>query len=158
MSCSNCNGCQKKTVEEIVEEFNGDKTALIACLQRVQKEYGYISKESIKTISDKLQIAESEIYGVVSFYSQFETARPADNTIEVCLGTACYVLGANDILEKICSTLKIKPNVTSEDGKWRVSTTRCLGCCGLAPVITINGKVYGRVKMNQVEEILKEYM
>ena len=130
---------------------------IIEALQDVMHEEKYISEESIKKISKKLNVSEAEIYGVATFYSQFSLEKSAKYTINVCTGTTCFVLGAESILNTLCKQLNVEPNKLSKDGKWYISTTRCLGCCGLAPVMTINGKTYGNLKPTDIATILKEY-
>ena len=130
---------------------------IIEALQKEMSTNGWISEDAIRAISKRLGKAESEIYGVATFYSQFSLEKTAKYTISVCTGTTCFILGADKILEEICSQLNIKPNTLSEDGKWYVSTARCLGCCGMAPVISINGEVFGNLKPNMVKDILAKF-
>ena len=111
----------------------------------------------LKEISKRLGKAESEIYGVATFYAQFSLEKTATYTISVCTGTTCFILGAEKILEEICNQLNVKPDTISEDGKWYVSTARCIGCCGMAPVMSINGEVYGNLKPNMIKDILAKY-
>ena len=108
-------------------------------------------------ISESLNIAESKIYGIITFYSQFTLTPKAKYNIDVCLGTACFVLGAQDIMDKILDKLKVKVGQMTPDGKWIVTSCRCLGCCGLAPAITINGEVYGKLKPEDVDKILDSF-
>ena len=111
----------------------------------------------IKQISNALKIAESEIFGIITFYSQFTLTPKAKYNIDVCLGTACFVLGAQEIMDKILAKLNVKVGQMTSDGKWIVTSCRCLGCCGLAPAITINGEVYGKLKPEDVDKILDSF-
>ena len=141
----------------VLEEYKGQKNSIMPVLQKTQGIFGYIPEGSVKLISNALTIAESEIYGIITFYSQFTLTPKAKYNIDVCLGTACFVLGANDIMEKILAKLGVKVGEMTKDGKWIVTSCRCLGCCGLAPAITINGEVYGKVKVEDVEKILNSF-
>ena len=157
--------CNRLGTDEQVESFNTLLSAhqkkndeIMVVLQKTQDIFGYIPKESVKMISDSLKIAESEIYGIITFYSQFSLTPKAKYNIDVCLGTACFVLGANDVLEKFLAKLNVKVGQMTPDGKWIVTSCRCLGCCGLAPAITINGEVYGKLKPEDVDKILDSYV
>ena len=156
--------CNRLGTDEQVESFNTLLSAhqnkndeIMVVLQKTQDIFGYIPKESVKMISDSLKIAESEIYGIITFYSQFSLTPKAKYNIDVCLGTACFVLGANDVLEKILAKLNVKVGQMTPDGKWIVTSCRCLGCCGLAPAITINGEVYGKLKVEDIDKIVDSY-
>lgn len=155
----NCNNCKNKCengLDKIIEKHADKSDNLIICLQQVQDFLGYISKESVTKVSKALKVAESEVYGVVTFYSQFRTEPNAKYVIDVCMGTACYVLGANDIMQEFCNQLKVRQGEVSSDGKWLVTSIRCLGCCGLAPVVSIGGKIYGNVQKSDISRIIKE--
>lgn len=157
-----CN-CERLGTDEQVAEFNGvldtykDRTDIMVVLQKTQGIFGYIPEKSVKLISDNLNMPESDIYGIISFYSQFTLTPKAKYNIDVCLGTACFVLGANDVLNKILSKLNVKVGQPTPDNKWIVTSCRCLGCCGLAPAITINGEVYGKMKVEDVDRILDSF-
>lgn len=155
--CKNCNCNSKKTLEEVIVPFKENSSLLIPCLQAVQEYLGYISKEAIIKISQILDVPQSKIYGVITFYSQFRLTPSAKNVVDICMGTACYVLGANDVLEEFLKQLNLKSDEVSQDGKWLVTSVRCLGCCGLAPVVSVNGKVYGNVKTSDVSNIIKDF-
>lgn len=158
-ACSGCGGCNTKkvTVKSIVAQFKDNPGPLIPVLQKVQDEFGYISEQSMKEVSRELGIPESEVFGVFSFYSQFRDKPPAKFTIDICMGTACYVLGSGDVMNEFCSLLNIKQGETSSDGMWKIMGSRCLGCCGLAPVVSINGKIHGHVKRKDVAAIIEQY-
>ena len=147
-----------KRVEEIIAEYKNENTPLMMILSQVQKEYGYIPFEVQEIISEKLGIPVSEIYGVVTFYSFFSLKPKGKFVIGVCLGTACYVKGAQQICDKFSELLGIKPGETTEDGRFTITTLRCVGACALAPVMQINGKTYGNITAKDVPGILETYM
>ena len=156
--------CKKLGTNEQVAEFNslletnkGNSGNIMEVLQKTQGIFGYIPEESVKMISDALAIAEGDIFGIITFYSQFSLTPKAKYNIDICLGTACFVLGANDIMEKILAKLGVRVGEMTKDGKWIVTSCRCLGCCGLAPAITINGEVYGKLKVEDVDKIIDSY-
>ena len=148
---------QVKEFESILKKYNGKKDCIMPVLQKTQEIFGYISEICVKKISNNLGVSESEIFGIITFYSQFTLVPKAKYNIDVCLGTACFVLGANEILEKILAKLGVKVGETTKDGKWIVTSCRCLGCCGLAPAITINGEVYGKLKVEDIDKILDSF-
>lgn len=148
---------QVKEFENVLEKYKGRKDNIMVVLQMTQKIFGYIPEKSVPKIAETLKMAESEIYGIISFYSFFTLTPKAKYNIDVCLGTACFVLGANDVLERILGKLKIRVGQMTPDGKWIVTSCRCLGCCGLAPAITINGEVYGKLKPEDVDRILDSF-
>lgn len=148
---------QKEKFLNLIQTFKGNKNELINVLQKTQDIYGYLPEHLVQEISTSLDVALSEIYGVITFYTQFSLVPRATYTIDLCLGTACFVNGADQILEKLCEKLNLKAGELSKDGKWMISTCRCIGCCGLAPVIRINDRVYGKVKPEEIDGILKEY-
>lgn len=142
---------------DYIESIEDKRGALIAVLHKAQHLFGYLSDEVILFISDKLDIPSSKIYGVISFYSYFTTKQRGDNVVNVCLGTACFVRGADAIMKEFEKELNIKAGETSQDMKFTLSGLRCIGACGLAPVVMINDKVYGRVEVSQVKKIVEEY-
>jgi len=131
--------------------------ALMPILQEGQKIFGALPLEVQQNISEKLNVPLAEIYGVVTFYSQFTLEPVGDYLVGVCLGTACYVRGAQAIVDKIGSDLNLKVGATSADGKYTLQATRCIGACGLAPVMTVNEDVYGRISDKDVPTILAKY-
>lgn len=153
--CS-CNKIDENLVK-IVEEYKHDKSNLIQVLNGVQEYYGYIPKESMIYISEEMKIPVAEIYGVVTFYSRFSLKPKGKYNICVCQGTACYVKGAERILDKVKKELGINVGETTDDGKFSLEPTRCLGACGLAPVFTVNGEVYGKATVEKVKKVLDEY-
>ena len=131
--------------------------ALMPIMQHAQESFGYLSLENQILIADSLGIPVTEVYGVATFYSQFSLVPKGDNIISVCQGTACYVKGGAQVLAKVEEILKITSNETTEDGLFTIQDTRCLGCCGLAPVMTINEDVYGKVTPDMIPGILDKY-
>lgn len=148
---------QQKKLEEIIASQNGDKSALMAVLQKAQEIYGYLPIEVQTIIAKELDIPLEEVYGVVTFYSQFSLYPKGEYKISVCLGTACYVKGAGDVFDKIARELSIKSGECTADGKFSLDACRCIGACGLAPVLTVNDEVYGKVTVDDVDTILAKY-
>ncbi len=130
---------------------------LMPVMQYAQDSFGYLSLETQIVIAEGLGIPVTEVYGVATFYAQFSLTPKGDYVISVCQGTACYVKGAAQVLERVEQILKITSNETTEDGKFTIQDTRCLGCCGLAPVMTINDKVYGKLTADDIPGILATY-
>lgn len=133
------------------------KSLLIQILHKAQEDIGYIPTEVQKLIAKKLKIHVSKVYGVVTFYNFFSTKPRGKYPIDICLGTACYVAGANSIYEEFKKILNIEPEEITEDGLFSIHPVRCLGACGLAPVVKIGEKTYGRLKVSDVRKILREY-
>jgi len=157
-----CPGCGEidirlEKVKDITKKFKVMKGALIPVLHEVQKLFGYLPEEALQVVSEELNISMSEIYGVSTFYSQFTLEPKGEHIIKVCLGTACYVKGAQDILERFSSILEVEVGKTIRDGKFTLEAARCLGACGLAPVIIVDDKVYGRLIPDDVIRIIEEY-
>ncbi|NLW21673.1 MAG: NADH-quinone oxidoreductase subunit NuoE [Tissierellia bacterium] len=140
-----------------IKENKGKKGALMAVLHKAQDLFGYLPIEVQRMISEELRIPLSEIYGVATFYSQFSLIPKGKYKIGICLGTACYVKGAQEILEKLKEVLGIDVGQTTPDKKFSIDATRCLGACGLAPVMMINDDVYGRLTVDDIEEIINKY-
>ena len=146
-----------KKLIEVIEENKGTKGALMPVLHEAQKIFGCLPIEVQKVISEKLNIPMAEIYGVVTFYSQLSLEPKGKYVIGVCLGTACYVKGAQKIIDRISKDINVKIGATSPDGKFTLEATRCIGACGLAPVLTVNEDVYGRLVEADVPGILAKY-
>lgn len=140
-----------------IEELDYKPTELIAILHRAQHLFGYLPREVQEFIADKLNINVSKVYGVVTFYSFFTMEKKGKYVINICMGTACFVRGADKILKEFEEKLGIKNGETTADGKFTLSTLRCVGACGLAPVVQVNGKTYGNATIETVAEILEEY-
>ena len=141
-----------------IENNREDKGALMPVMHEAQEIYGYLPVEVQTVIAEKLNIPLAEVYGVATFYSQFSLNPKGKHQISVCLGTACYVKGSDKILEVLERELKIKCGECTPDGNFSIDSCRCVGACGLAPVMIIDGEVYGKLKEGEVEEILKGYM
>ena len=148
---------QEERLVAVIEEHKGVSGALISVLQKAQDIYGYLPLEVQKVIAERMGIPLEEIYGVVSFYAQFALNPRGKNKISCCLGTACYVKGAGEFYEQISKELGIKTGECTPDGKFSLEACRCIGACGLAPVLTVNEDVYGRLTSEEVELILKKY-
>jgi len=148
---------QEEKLLAVIGKHKGEKGAVIQILHEAQEIYGYLPIEVQKIIAQELGIPLAEIYGVVTFYSQFSLNPKGEYQIGVCLGTACYVKGSGDILEEIKEILKIDVGECTPDGKFSLEATRCVGACGLAPVVTINEDVYGRLGKGEMAAILAKY-
>ena len=144
-------------LHELIAKYKGTKGAIMPVLQQAQEIYGYLPAEVMDIIAKGLDVPMEEIYGVASFYSQFSLNPKGDVTIAVCLGTACYVKGSGDLINKISEIIGIESGETSADGKWSLDATRCIGACGLAPVLTVNDEVYGRLVVDDIPGIIKKY-
>lgn len=148
---------QGEQLLQVIAEHRGQPGATMPVLQAAQGIYGYLPEEVQVVVAEGLDIPLTEVYGVASFYAQFTLNPKGKNQISVCLGTACYVKGAADILEAVEKRLDIKPGGITPDGKFSLDACRCVGACGLAPVIMINNDVYGRLTSEQVGPILDRY-
>ncbi len=148
---------QEEQLKKIIAEYKGQDGALIPVLHKAQEIYGYLPIEVQTMIADGLEVPLAEVYGVVTFYTQFSLNPKGEYKIGVCLGTACYVKGSGDILEKIKEILKLEVDGCTPDGKFSLEATRCIGACGLAPVFTVNEDVYGRITADDVAGILAKY-
>lgn len=146
-----------KELDDFIDSLNSDPKELIAILHRAQDIFGYLPMVVQTHIARKLNINVSKVYGVVSFYSFFSMKPKGENVIAICLGTACFVRGSGKILERVEELLGIKNGETTPDGKFTITTLRCVGACGLAPVMQINDKTYGNITPEDVERILAEY-
>ncbi len=143
-------------ISAICDRYAGEKTPLMMILSDIQNEYGYIPLDVQELVSKKTGISVSEIYGVVTFYSFFSLTPKGKFVIGCCLGTACYVKGAQQVIDKFSEILGIKPGETTEDGMFTLDALRCIGACGIAPAVSINGKVYPKVEVSGVANIVKE--
>ena len=147
--------CNKfKDLEQFIKDGNDDESSLIAVLHRAQNLYGYLGREVQEYIAERLNIPESKVYGVITFYSYFSTEPKGKYVISICTGTACFVRGANDILEDFKKVLGVKEGETTKDGLFTVDTLRCVGSCAIAPVVLVNDKVYGHFTKSQVNELI----
>ena len=152
-----CNCNQKdEFLSNIFSTYLPVKDNLIQILNEVQEHYGYIPMFAQKEISEFLKIPLAEIYGVITFYSRFTLKPKGKYNIAVCLGTACYVKGSQKIMDRLKEKLGIEPGETTKDGKFSIEETRCVGACGLAPVFTVNGEVYGKATVQKMDQVLDE--
>jgi len=148
---------QECKLRDVIEKYKDQEGALMPVLQEAQGIYGYLPIEVQKMVAGGLGVPLSEVYGVATFYSQFSLNPKGKYQISVCLGTACYVKGSGEIFERISDSLGIKDGECTEDGMFSLSACRCIGACGLAPVMTINDEVYGKLTVNDIDKILDEY-
>ncbi len=148
---------QEDKLIEVITQLKNEKGCLMPILQKAQEIYGYLPIEVQTIISNETGFSLEKIYGVVTFYSQFSLYPKGQYSISVCLGTACYVKGSGDIYERIQECLGIEGGQTTPDGKYSLTDCRCIGACGLAPVLTVNDDVYGRLTVDDVEGILAKY-
>lgn len=154
MSCVNCD---HKTVEEIVKKWNYDREYVIEMLQDIQEEFRHISKVTLDEVNKLTGVPLADLYHIATFYKAFSLEPKGEFEIQVCMGTACHVKGAQRVLEAFERELDIKDGETTEDKKFTLEGVRCLGCCSLAPVITIGDDLYGEVEPAQVPKLLKKY-
>ena len=143
-------------LEKLFQEYLPVKDNLIQMLNEVQEHYGYVPMHVQKELSEFLNVPMAEIYGVVTFYSRFSLEPQGKYKISVCLGTACFVKGSQKIMDRLTDRLKIKEGETTKDGLFTIEQTRCVGACGLAPVFTVNGEVYGRASVQKLDQVLDE--
>ncbi len=143
-------------IKEICSRYTDEKTPLMMILSDIQNEYGYIPLEVQEIVSQETGIPVAEIYGVVTFYSFFSLTPKGKYVIGCCLGTACYVKGAQQVIDKFSEELNIKPGETTDDGMFTLDALRCIGACGIAPAVSINGKVYPKMTVSQVREVIAQ--
>ncbi|MDO4485443.1 MAG: NADH-quinone oxidoreductase subunit NuoE [Bacillota bacterium] len=157
--CTACAESQEKIKElkKIVDKYKDTQGSLIQVLHEAQEVYGYLPLEVQREISELMDIPLAEIYGVVSFYTQFSINPKGKYKVNVCMGTACYVKGANEVLDKFRTRLSIDVGECTEDRKFSLDACRCIGACGLAPVVTINDEVYGKLTPDDVDAIIDKY-
>jgi len=148
---------QEEQLDAVIAELKDTPGALMPVLQEAQEIYGYLPVEVQKIIALRMGISLEEVFGVATFYSQFVLNPKGEVSIAVCLGTACYVKGSGDLLDKITQVLGLPAGSTTPDGKYSLEATRCIGACGLAPVLTINNEVYGKLTVSDIEGILEKY-
>ena len=152
----NCKNKKDLFLEKLFEEYLPEKDNLIQMLNEIQEHYGYVPMHVQKELSEFLNVPMAEIYGVVTFYSRFSLEPQGKYKISVCLGTACFVKGSQKIMDRLVDRLKIKEGETTKDGLFTIEQTRCVGACGLAPVFTVNGEVYGRASVQKLDQVLDE--
>ena len=144
-------------LQEAIARHKGERGAVMPVLQEAMNIFGYVPQDVQEIIADGLGVTLSEVYGVATFYSQFSLEAKGEYVIGVCLGTACYVKGSQKIMDELSKQLQVDVGRTTKDGKFTLNATRCLGACGLAPVMMINDEVYGRLTPDQVSGILDKY-
>ena len=149
----------KLTAELIsfIGEWKDKQGNLIMVLHKVQEHFGYIPREIAFEVADLLEVPVAKIYGVITFYHLFRLTKPGRNQIAVCMGTACYLKGGEDLILEFERLLGVGINTVTEDGEFSVEGVRCIGCCGLAPVLTVNGEVFGDVKVKDCKKILDQF-
>ena len=144
-------------LKEYIDSIKNSQGILMQTLQKAQDIFGYLPLKVQEFISDETNIPLADIYGVVTFYTQFTTEEKGKHKVGVCLGTACYVKGSQEVMDKLVEELKIEVGQTTEDKLFTLEATRCLGCCGLAPVMMIDGDVYGKLEPKKIPDILSRY-
>ena len=144
-------------LKAFIAEWKSKPGNLIMVLHRVQQAFGYIPREVAFEVADELDVPLAKIYGVVTFYNFFKLKKPGRNQIQVCLGTACYLKGGEDIVKELEGILGVGLNTATPDGEFSVEAVRCIGCCGLAPVMTINGEVFGKVQVKDLRGIVARF-
>ncbi|MDR2647707.1 MAG: NAD(P)H-dependent oxidoreductase subunit E [Oscillospiraceae bacterium] len=149
--------CQAQAFADVIAQYKSDPSQLMTVMQKAQQIYGYLPFEVQAMIADGMDVPLEKVYGVSTFYAQFALSPAGKHSISVCLGTACYVKGAQAILDRITELLGIGPGECTEDGLFSLDACRCIGACGLAPVMMIGEKVYGNLVPEQVEGILAAY-
>ncbi len=148
---------QYEALRAVIAEHKGEQGALMPVLQSAQNIFGYVPEEVQRFIAEGLGVTLSEVYGVATFYSQFSLEPNGEHVIGVCLGTACYVKGSQKVLDRLAEELDVEVGKTTKDGKFTLNATRCLGACGLAPVMMIGDEVYGRLVPDDIPDILAKY-
>ena len=151
------NDKQIQELKDICKSFNNEAGELINVLHKAQHHFGYLPADVQEVIAEELRIPVAKVFGVVTFYSYFTMIPKGEHPISICMGTACYVRGAEKVLEEFKRILNIQVGETSSDGKFSLSSLRCVGACGLAPVVMVGEKTYGRVSPDGVKDIIKEY-
>lgn len=154
------NGTKEQEAEllKAIDELKSDKSNLMVAMQKAQDIYGYLPFEVQNMIAEGMGVSLEKVYGVATFYAQFALSPKGKYNVSVCLGTACYVKGSQAVLDKISEVLGIEPDECTADGKYSLTASRCVGACGLAPVMIVNDEVYGRMTPDQVEGVLAKYV
>ena len=140
-----------------IEEWKAKPGSLIMMLHRIQEEFSYIPREAAEKLSRSIGLPLAKIYGVITFYHYFKTTKPGKQRLAICLGTACYLKGAQDLIDEARAILNIKGEEVTDDGLFSIDEVRCLGCCGLAPVLMIGNEVFGKVTKDELPEIIAKY-
>ena len=142
---------------DYIAEWKNKEGNLIMVLHKVQEHFGYLPREIAFEVADRLDVPVAKIYGVVTFYHLFKLTKPGRNQIAVCMGTACYLKGGEDLILELERLLGVGINTVTPDGEFSVEAVRCIGCCGLAPVLTVNGEVFGNVKNDELKKIVAQF-
>jgi NADH-quinone oxidoreductase subunit E len=140
-----------------IKEWKTKQGNLIMVLHRVQQEHGYISREAADKVAELLDVPLATIWGVITFYHFFKLTKPGKHNIQVCMGTACYLKGGQALIEELDNQLKLSVGEVTDDGNFSLEAVRCVGCCGLAPVMTVGGEVFGKVTKDQVAGIIAKF-
>ena len=148
---------QEAQLQQVINENKDDKSNLMVVMQKAQDIYGYLPIEVQNMIAEGMEIPIEKVYGVATFYAQFSLSPKGKYNISVCLGTACYVKGAGDLFDKLSERLGIGADECTAAGKFSLTACRCIGACGLAPVLTVNDDVYGRLTVDDIDGILEKY-
>lgn len=157
VECKDLVDPKEEKLDELIARYKSQKGAMIPVLQQAQEIYGYLPEQVLRHISKGMKVPIAKVYGVVTFYAQFRLNPMGRNVISTCLGTACHVRGGAKVLDKIENELKVKDGETTEDGRYTLEIVNCIGACGLAPVISVNGEVHGRLTPEQIPGILAQY-
>ncbi len=144
-------------LERHIDEWKDRPGSLIMVLHKVQEDFGYIPREAVFKVSQRLSVPVAKVYGVITFYHFFRLAQPGRNQIQVCMGTACYLKGGAELIEELENILGVGLNCVTPDGEFSVEAVRCIGCCGLAPVMTVNGVVHGNLDKEDLPDIVAKY-
>lgn len=156
--CKNCMGLKvSEAAIEAVNKHKNEAGAVMACLHEIQDACGYISEDNQKYLAKELGVSVAEIYGIITFYNRFSLVPKGKYNIQVCLGTACYVKGADNLFTELKKKLGINEGETTKDGLFSLEGVRCVGACGLAPVVAVNEEVYGKVTPSMLDDILAKY-
>ena len=145
-------------IKDLIQRWKGKEGNLIMILHEIQNHHGYVPRELTLELSRELGTPLARIYEVITFYNYFKLEPPAKHSISICMGTACYLKGAPEVLNELKNLLHIEEGQTTSDGLFQLNTVRCLGCCGLSPVMMIDGKIYGKVKKSEIIEIISRYV
>lgn len=148
---------QAAALQKVIDECKSDKSSLMVVMQKAQDIYGYLPFEVQNAIAEGMDIPLEKVFGVATFYAQFALSPKGKYNVSVCLGTACYVKGSGEIFDKLQEKLGIGPDECTPDGKYSLTASRCVGACGLAPVMIVNDDVYGRMTVDQIDGILAKY-
>ncbi|MFZ5806545.1 MAG: NAD(P)H-dependent oxidoreductase subunit E [Verrucomicrobiota bacterium] len=155
MSTGTC-ACARESVEQLVEKWKGEEGNLIMILHAIQNNYGYVPRELAMELARLLDVKLARIYEVITFYHYFKLQPPGKHEVSVCLGTACYLKGSQGILNELKNQLGVQEGQTTEDRSFQLGIVRCIGCCGMSPAMTVDGKTYGKVKTSDIGGILAE--